>query len=230
MALYAADALYTRPLSSLSAADIDTFGGKNTALGEMIRHMATAGLWAPQGFALSTGAFTRFVHANGIHHRITGLLAALQPDGSNGAEIGAAIRAAILSSGMPADLRQEIVAHYRILLEDVADWPLPVAVSASIVPERLTEAGFGGRQPASHFVQSAETLLDAVRRSYAALYGDRAIAYRLANAVPHDAVKISIAVQTMVWANAGGRARDIDEAGDEILAISSFTPARRRAG
>ena len=230
MTIRTPDALYTRPLRSLSADDVETFGSKNTALGEMIRHMGTAGLWAPQGFAVSTQAFDRFVQGNGLRAQIAELLGALTPDGSTIAKTGATIRNAILATDVPADVKQEIVAHYKILLEDVADWPLPVAVLARIVPERLTAGAFGGREPASHAVQSTDALIDAVRRSYAALYSDRAIAYRLEHRVAHDAFKVSIAVQTMVWTNAGGRAYDAEEADDEILAISSFMSPLRRVG
>jgi pyruvate, water dikinase len=224
------DAIYTRPLSWLGKDDIAEYGAKNAALGEMIQHMGSAGLWAPQGFAISARGHDRFLEANGVKQWIDELLAALKTDGSNIAEIGTTIRAAILTSDMPADLRQEIVAHYRILMEDVADWPLPVAVLPSIVPSTLQDAAFGGRQPASLFVQTADMLIDAIRKSYAALYTERALAYRLARAVPHDAFSLSIAVQTMVWANTGGRARDMEGDTDDLALVNSLDLPQRHVG
>lgn len=202
-------ALYTRPLSCLGESDSADFGARNVDLGEMIRHMGQAGLWAPQGFAISARGHDRFLAASGIKRSIDELLSALAPGGSNAAEIAAAIRDAILTTEIPADLSQEIVSYYDVLLEDVADWPLPVAVLASATPEAMSEATFGGRAPASLVVQSADMLLDAIRTSYAALYTERALAYRMARGVPHDAARLSIAIQTVVWANLGGHNRDL---------------------
>lgn len=226
MTVYAPDAIYTRPLSWLDESDHADFGRKNAHLGEMIRHMKSAGLWAPQGFAISARGYERFLEARGVKQWIDALVPALKPDGSNVPEVSATIRSAILTTDVPADLRQEIETHHGILMEDVADWPLPVAVLTSVTPDAMAEAAFGGRAPASLFVQSVEMLIDAMRKSYASLYGERALAYRLARNVPHDAFRLSIGVQTMVWANAGGRARDIAEA-DTAFVTGSDLPQRQ---
>jgi pyruvate,water dikinase len=224
------DALYTRPLSWLGVDDADAFGGRSVALGEMVRHMDAAGLWTPQGFAISASGHDRFFEATDVRRSIDQLIGGLNADGSNISAVGAAIRTLILSAEIPPDLRQEIVSHYQVLLEDVADWPLPVAVIASVTPEHMSEAAFGGRPPASLFVQDAATLLDAIRKSYAALFGERALAYRLARAVPIDSFRLAIAIQTMVWANAGGRPRDVEDDAIDIAMLSTPALSRRQAG
>jgi pyruvate, water dikinase len=228
MTVYAPDAIYTRPLSWLGETDHADFGRKNAHLGEMIRHMNGAGLWAPQGFAISARGHDRFLEARGVKQWIDQLLPALTSDGSNIADVSAAIRSAILTTEVPADLRQEIEAHYSILMEDVADWPLPVAVLTSVTPDAMAEAAFGGRQPASLFVQNIDMLIDAVRKSYATLYSERALTYRLERNLAHDAFRLSIGVQTMVWANAGGRARDIAE--EDTAFVNASEPWQRQAG
>jgi pyruvate,water dikinase len=208
---YTADALFIRPLASLGQGDLDQFGGKNAMLGEMIRHMETAGLWAPKGFAISVAGFDQFVGRSGIADWIEELLAAIKPDRSNVTKIAATIRSSILSSDMPPELEREIIANYRVLVEDVGDWPLPVAVLTSVTPDHMIAEAFGGRPPACLFVQNAEALLNAVRKCYAALYSERAIGYRLDKGIPHDAARLSIAVQTTVWANTTGLAAEADD-------------------
>ena len=230
-----ADALYSRPLATIDNDDVDDFGSRNAALGEMIRHMDAAGLWVPKGFAVSASGYKRFMRASGVDTWSRELVSAINANGSNIAEIGAVIRGSILSSRIPADLSQEIAAHYRTLVEEVADWPLPVAVLTSPTPDHLAEAAFGGRRPASLFVQDADSLIEAFRRCYASLYTDRAIAYRFAKGISHDAIGLAIAVQAMTWANAGRRSNDAEIAEIEAMRVAAVNldmprKAARHAG
>ncbi|MFD2350390.1 PEP/pyruvate-binding domain-containing protein [Nonomuraea ferruginea] len=50
----------------------------------------------------------------------------------------------------------------------------------------------------------AEAVLDAVRRCWASLWTDRAVAYREANGVDHAGVSLAVVVQEMVDARVAG--------------------------
>jgi phosphoenolpyruvate synthase/pyruvate phosphate dikinase len=54
----------------------------------------------------------------------------------------------------------------------------PVAVRSSATAEDLPEATFAGQQDTYLNIVGEEALLDTVRRCWASLWGDRAIAYR----------------------------------------------------
>ncbi|HRK79617.1 MAG TPA: PEP/pyruvate-binding domain-containing protein, partial [Thiobacillus sp.] len=68
---------YIVPLDALSIADVPRVGGKNASLGEMIRHLAGAGVKVPGGFATTAQAFWDFLDHNDLRARIHARLAAL---------------------------------------------------------------------------------------------------------------------------------------------------------
>ena len=66
---------YIVPLDALSIADVPRVGGKNASLGEMIRHLAGAGVKVPGGFATTAQAFWDFLDHNDLRARIHARLA-----------------------------------------------------------------------------------------------------------------------------------------------------------
>src|SRR5262249_53991214 len=70
--------------------------------------------------------------------------------------------------------------------------------------EDLPDASFAGQQDTYLNVVGADALLDAVRRCWASLWTERAVAYRDANAIDHRAVLLAVIVQRMVPAAAAG--------------------------
>src|SRR5690606_15122313 len=51
---------YTVPFEKLGRHDVDTVGGKNSSLGEMISHLANMGVSVPTGFATTAEAYRDF--------------------------------------------------------------------------------------------------------------------------------------------------------------------------
>ncbi|MGH8864933.1 MAG: PEP/pyruvate-binding domain-containing protein, partial [Burkholderiales bacterium] len=54
------------PFEELRMADVDSVGGKNSSLGEMISQLAQAGVRVPGGFATTAAAYREFQSANGL--------------------------------------------------------------------------------------------------------------------------------------------------------------------
>ena len=71
---------YTVPFSKLGRHDVETVGGKNSSLGEMISHLAQAGVTVPDGFATTAQAYRDFLQHEGLAERISKELAALDVD------------------------------------------------------------------------------------------------------------------------------------------------------
>ncbi len=70
----AADRLVV-PFSQLRMTDVDSVGGKNASLGEMISQLAAVGVRVPGGFATTAHAFRQFLEHNGLAGRIADRLA-----------------------------------------------------------------------------------------------------------------------------------------------------------
>jgi pyruvate,water dikinase len=79
-----------------------------------------------------------------------------------------------------------------------------VAVRSSATAEDLPGAAFAGQQDTYLNVVGEDALVDAVRRCWASLWTDRAVAYRDRLAIDHAGVRIAVVVQRMVEAESAG--------------------------
>ncbi len=183
-----------RALDSLSSADLGLVGGKNAALGEMLRALGSLGVRVPGGFAVTAHAYRRFLAHSGLEAVIRDRLAGWDPDDVAGLQTrAAAIRAAIVAAPFPDDLATAIVEAYRAL----GDAPR-VAVRSSATAEDLPTASFAGQQETYLYVAGEDSLLEHVRRCFASLFTARAVAYRAHRGFGHLDVALSVGVQRMV--------------------------------
>ena len=92
------------PFEKLRMEDVDTVGGKNASLGEMISQLPE-GVRVPTGFATTAHAFREFLKHDGLDARINAKLDALDADDVNALAVtGAEIRAMVENQPFPADL------------------------------------------------------------------------------------------------------------------------------
>jgi pyruvate,water dikinase len=185
-------------LSELGRRDGDRVGGKNASLGEMISRLGEAGVRVPGGFATTAAAYWRFVDHNELRDRLAEAVGKLKPDRSNLHEVGESIRDMILKGDMPMDVAEEVRRFYADLAAQLGREDPDVAVRSSATAEDLPEASFAGQLETFLNIRGEEALIDAVKRCYASLFTDRAIAYRENNGFDHMQVALSAAVQQMV--------------------------------
>jgi pyruvate, water dikinase len=192
---------YVIPFERLSARDIETVGGKNASLGEMIGALARLGVRVPGGFATTSHAYREFLAQGGLEARIRAELAALDVDDVvKLAASGARIRQWILATPFSAALNQAVSAELE-RMSDGAD--IAVAVRSSATAEDLPEASFAGQQETFLNVRGEAAVLEAMHRVFASLFNDRAIAYRVHQGFDHGAVALSAGVQHMVRSDLG---------------------------
>ncbi|WP_344679600.1 PEP/pyruvate-binding domain-containing protein [Saccharopolyspora taberi] len=79
-----------------------------------------------------------------------------------------------------------------------------VAVRSSATAEDLPGASFAGQQDTYLNVSSAAELIEAVGKCWESLRSERAIAYREANDIDHDAASMAVVVQRMIDPVAAG--------------------------
>jgi pyruvate,water dikinase len=185
---------YIVSLDELSMADVPRVGGKNASLGEMIGNLAGAGVKVPGGFATTAQAFWKFLDHNDLRARINARLAVLDvADVTALAQAGAEIRGWVEAAALPAALETGLRDAYRALGNTVS-----VAVRSSATAEDLPDASFAGQQETYLHVQGEADLLLYVKKVFASLYNDRAIAYRVHHGFAHAEVALSAGVQRMV--------------------------------
>jgi pyruvate,water dikinase len=181
--------------------DVETVGGKNASLGEMIGSLANLGVHVPGGFATTAQAYREFLKQGGLDDRIRTELAALNVDDVSAlAATGARIRAWIMSTPFPPQLQKAVSEELRRMSNGKE---IPVAVRSSATAEDLPEASFAGQQETFLNVRGEANVLKAMHEVFASLFNDRAISYRVHQNFDHNAVALSAGVQHMVRSDLG---------------------------
>ena len=169
------------PLKAFGSTDLAVAGGKGANLGELIQ----AGLPVPDGFVVTTQAYAEIAADRPIPERPA-------------PEDGAGIRASFEAVEVPDHVRRAIAEAYAELGGG------PVAVRSSATAEDLPGAAFAGQQDTYLNIIGGADLIDAVRRCWASLWTDRAIAYRRKLGIDSGEVRIAVVVQTMAPAETAG--------------------------
>jgi pyruvate,water dikinase len=185
----------------LRMADVDSVGGKNASLGEMISQLSDAGVRVPGGFATTAQAFRTFLTASGLDQRIAQRLLTLNPeDVRELAVVGAEIRQWIIHTPFSTAFEASIRAAFAQL---DADGQGSFAVRSSATAEDLPDASFAGQQETFLNVVGIDDVLDKIRHVFASLYNDRAISYRVHKGYSHAEVALSAGIQRMVRSDKG---------------------------
>lgn len=180
----------------ISLADRLRVGGKGGSLGELCR----ARIPVPDGFVVTTSAFTAYLDgldaAHGIRARIAGLDPADMPTLHT---VTNYIRTLVEQSPPPAEVTAAIGGALGAL-----GGGLPVAVRSSATSEDSAQASFAGLQDTYLWQKGEAQVLAAVRKCWASLYNPESVAYRLRLGLPEDQLAMAVVVQTMVDSRCSG--------------------------
>ncbi len=160
-------------------------GGKAVNLAELLG----AGFAVPDGFCVGTPAYAQAAATAGLDAVLD----------ERSADLAGRARRAMLAVPVPDDVAAAITAAYAALGDQV-----PVAVRSSATAEDLPGASFAGQQDTYLNVVGPDAVLDAVRRCWASLWTDRAVAYRADAGIDHATTQLAVVVQRMVDAQVAG--------------------------
>ena len=193
---------YVLPLESLRMTDVATVGGKNASLGELISQLAASGVRVPGGFATTAAAFEDFLAHNQLTDAIDAIVAKVDVDDMDAlARAGEAVRSRIEGAAFPPEFERQVRDEYARVAG--GNGSASFAVRSSATAEDLPDASFAGQQETYLNIRGVEHILEAVKRVYASLYNDRAIAYRVHKGFVHGEVAISAGIQRMVRSDLG---------------------------
>jgi len=186
-------------LQEVGLEDLDSVGGKNASLGEMLQHLAPLGINIPGGFVITVNAYKYFIESNGLEPTIKKFIKEIDFENIDSLRKGGKkIRQAIRNTRFPKELGEEISQAY-FKLSDFYQIPdTDVAVRSSATAEDLPDASFAGQQETYLNVRGPGALIAAVRNCFASLFTDRAISYRETFGYDHFQLGLSVCVQKMV--------------------------------
>lgn len=185
--------------------DTPLVGGKGANLGEMTK----AGFPVPNGFAITINAYDQFLSSNDIEKKIYDILASV--DVNDPLELNSAsskIEKMIVNGKIPEEISKEIISAYKKLSGSFKK--ALVAVRTSATAEDMPQSSFAGMGTTVLNVSGEANVFNALRECWASLFTGRSIYYRVTNKIPHEKVKISVAVQKMVQSEASGVMFSID--------------------
>jgi pyruvate,water dikinase len=192
---------YVLPFEELRVTDVESVGGKNSSLGEMISQLSSAGVRVPTGFATTAQAFRDFLKHNHLDEKIQQRLANLNIDDVRAlGQAGLEIRQWIEEAAFQPELEDQIRTFFK-KLDPTGQGSF--AVRSSATAEDLPDASFAGQQETFLNVSGIEDVLDKIREVFASLYNDRAISYRVHKGFAHAEVALSAGVQRMVRSDTG---------------------------
>jgi pyruvate,water dikinase len=177
---------------------------------------ARAGFSVPDGFCVTTSAYSQFVALSDLQDNIRALSSKpLQEALQSTPRLQDGIRSAPLDERLAAP----ILSAYRSLSGGAQT---PVAVRSSATAEDLAGASFAGQQATCLNVRGETALLQAVLDCWASLWSPRAVAYRARIgfiALP----EIAVLVQKMVNPEAAGVAFSEDPISGESTVVIEAT-------
>ncbi len=215
---------YIRWFNEVGLNDVAKVGGKNSSLGEMITELTDLGIKVPFGFATTSQAYLDFLEYNDLQARLNDLLKELDvSDVTALAQAGKQIRQWILDAPFQAELEESIKTAWQKLTNSSDEFA--VAVRSSATAEDLANASFAGQQETYLNVRGYDSLISYVKKVFASLFNDRAIAYRVHNKFEHADVAISVGVQQMVRSDLASSgvmfSLDTESGFDQVVFITS---------
>ncbi|SMD02669.1 phosphoenolpyruvate synthase [Sporomusa malonica] len=174
----------------LDRSSLPVVGGKGANLGELSK----AGFPVPGGFCVTTYAYQNFIATSPEMNSLLDALNVIDPTDLNRLrELGEHIRTHLTQLKIPLQIKDEIVHAWASVGEDYS-----YAIRSSATAEDLPTASFAGQQDTYLNIRGQHELLRHVRKCWASLFTDRAIAYRAKNGFNHHEVYLSVVIQRMV--------------------------------
>ncbi len=191
---------YIKRFDEIGIKDLESVGGKNASLGEMVTQLKSKGIRIPDGFAITADAYWYYIKYNKLLEKMKINMSQLVDisDISLLQKIGRQLREMIEQGNIPDDLSQEIIKYYHDLSNKYHMDTGDVAVRSSATAEDLPTASFAGQQDTFLNVKGDAELLQSYKKCLASLFTDRAIIYRIDQGFDHFKVALSVGVQKMI--------------------------------
>lgn len=123
--------------------DVDSVGGKNASLGEMVQDLSAAGVSVPDAFPATADAYRVFLGDTGLADRISALLDSTDVDDVRRlADAGRENREAVEAQAFPPDVERDIRSADEQPVADAGDevtWAVRSSATAEDLPDAVVD-------------------------------------------------------------------------------------------
>jgi pyruvate,water dikinase len=177
-------------------------GKKSANLAEMLK---IEGINVPPGFAISLGAFEKFIKGEGIVSEIKAYIEQTFPQGLDPTSIqqveeaSLGLKNIIESKGIPSDLKEDIAIHYRALCDKCGANDVAVSIRSAGAKSHP------GQYETYLNVNGYDQVLEKVRKVWSSIYNTRSLIAAIRQAIPVESCPaVGVCVLKMVNARAAG--------------------------
>ena len=177
---------YIKNLNKIRMSDLQSVGGKNASLGELTNGLNELNIKCPQGYALTTEAYSDFIKENEIAPYLQNMTKNINlADTKELHSSGKLIREKILSSKLSKEIKEATSTAWNSLKKS-SNESFSVAIRSSATAEDLPDASFAGQQDSYLNISSLDEINKAVLSVYASLFTDRAISVSYTHLRAHE--------------------------------------------
>jgi pyruvate,water dikinase len=188
---------YVLGFHAIDESQVALVGGKGARLAELSR---LDGVRVPPGFCVTTDAFRRtMATVPSIDDRLDRLSRLDPGDGDAIRELSAELRRTVEGMAVPGAVAKAITDALAGLGDQVA-----CAVRSSATAEDSPTASFAGQHDSYLNIVGPAAVLEHVSRSWASLFTERAVTYRVRNGIDLRNADMAVVVQRMVFPHAAG--------------------------
>ncbi len=216
---HVADNRLVVPMSAIDKNMSDLVGSKMANLGEVKNNL---NLNIPEGFAITTAAYQRFIEHNDLRPEINRRFQTADlEDMESLFTLSAGIQNLISVSQIPQNLENEIMEAWW-QTEEKAGFEITAALRSSAMGEDEAGSSFAGMH-LSELNVSADYVLDAYKEILASKYSLPAITYRLKKGFKDEDIVMCVGCMVMIDAVAGGvmYTRNPNNVHDDSIFINS---------
>lgn len=193
---------YIKKLIDISIYDLREVGVKNASLGELIREIDPEELAIPRGYAITATAHQSFMEQGGVKEKITTLLKQFNLlDAQQRNTIGISIRESIMKTPLPRNLKKQIKAVFRQLMEQ-GNNQTSIIARPSVITKNIFKRNYTSQQTFLN-IKSEDELIASIKFCYANLYSDFAILNRLIEEQSQTDVRLALLIQKTVESDVG---------------------------
>ncbi|RLB45148.1 MAG: hypothetical protein DRH23_14875, partial [Deltaproteobacteria bacterium] len=186
-------------------------GGKGAELAALIRD----GMPVPEGFVVTTDAFSSFLAEQGLTPARSALLSV---ESERCADLAERLRHGIMEADFPSSLEKEVSQRLADLDERRRSTTL-WAVRSSAIAEDTDSASFAGQYDTTLGVTRAG-VPDAIRHSWSSAFSERAIRYRRERGATED--RMAVVVQLLLLPDTAGVCFTVDPmSGEDRIVINA---------
>lgn len=212
---------YLVNLKDINLSHLNSVGGKNASLGEMIQNLSAKGINIPGGYATTVDAYRQFLKQQQLEAKINKAAKLIDfEDIKSLNKVSAQIRKWILATPFFPEFETEIAE----ILEQF-NKRTTFAIRSSATAEDLPEASFAGQQETYLNVSGLKNILDAIKCVFASLFTSRAIDYRYRHQLNNSNYAISVGIQPMIRSDKGASGvmftLDTESGFDKVILINA---------